>query len=74
MSSRCELACESKKAALRSAGGPVERWVSGRVLGKRMHKGVQQFKISLDGYDSENDEWVDETDQRVIAAHASHGT
>ena len=40
-------------------------WVTGRVLGTRSHAGVVQYKVSLDGYDSENDEWMEEDDERV---------
>ena len=35
------------------------RWVPGRVLLHRQHAGGTQLKLSLDGYDSETDEWVD---------------
>ena len=46
-------------------GGGGERWVPGRVLAERHQSGVRQYKISLDGYDSEDDAWVDEDDPRV---------
>jgi hypothetical protein len=42
-----------------------ERWVPGRVLGERVFKGSKQYKISLDGYNSEDDAWVDHDDERV---------
>ena len=45
--------------------GAAERWVPGRVLAERSHGGTKQFKISLDGYDSEDDAWVDADDDRV---------
>ena len=41
------------------------KWVPGRVLSERTHKGTKQYKISLDGYDSEDDAWVDCDDGRV---------
>ena len=41
------------------------KWVPGRVLSERTHKGTKQYKISLDGYDSEDDAWVDDDDPRV---------
>ena len=40
-------------------------WVTGRVLGTRTHGGVAQYKVSLDGYDSENDEWMEGDDERL---------
>ena len=36
-----------------------ERWVPGRVLAERTARGGREIG-SLDGYDSETDEWVDE--------------
>ena len=44
---------------------PDARWVPGRVLSQRTHVGAKQFKISLDGYDSEDDQWVESDDPRV---------
>ena len=46
-------------------GASADRWVPGRVLGERSHAGTKQYKISLDGYDSEDDAWVDCDDPRV---------
>ena len=40
-------------------------WVTGRVLGTRTHSGKAQYKVSLDGYDSENDEWMEGDDERL---------
>ena len=40
--------------------GDDERWVPGRVLAERTARGGREIKVSLDGYDSETDEWVDE--------------
>jgi len=42
-----------------NGGGEEEEWVVGRVLGRRVHGGVAQRKVSFDGYDSELDEWLD---------------
>ena len=53
------------------------KWVPGRVLGERSHSGKRQYKISLDGYDSEDDAWVDCDDPRVkpyaTAGAGGHG-
>jgi len=45
--------------------------VPGRVLGCRTIAGGTQYKVSLDGYDSENDEWVDADDGRLQPYEAS---
>jgi len=42
-------------------------WVAGRVLGMRGGGAELQFKISLDGYDSETDSWVLASDPTVRA-------
>ncbi len=42
-----------------------DRWVPGRVLLHREHAGSTQMKVSLDGYDSATDEWVDHDSERV---------
>ena len=42
-----------------------DKWVPGRVLGERSQSNKKQYKISLDGYDSEDDAWVDADDPRV---------
>jgi hypothetical protein len=56
------------------AGGELEeRWVPGRVLGERTHRDTKQYKISLDGYDSEDDAWVDADDPRVRPYEVSGG-
>jgi hypothetical protein len=46
-------------AAVEGAG----RWVTARVLGIRTTRsqGIE-YKVSLDGYDSENDEWMEGDD------------
>jgi len=49
----------------------ARRWVPGRVLGSRNVGEILQFKVSLDGYDSENDEWVDADDERLQPYEAS---
>ena len=42
------------------------RWVTGRILSMRKGpSGVAQFKVSLDGYDSENDEWMYGDEERL---------
>ena len=43
-----------------SFGDSEEQWVPGRVLAERTVRGGREIKVSLDGYDSETDEWVDE--------------
>ena len=43
-----------------AADGDDEQWVPGRVLAERTARGGREIKVSLDGYDSETDEWVDE--------------
>ena len=41
-------------------------WVTGRVLGTQVSPGgTAQYKVSLDGYDSENDEWMEGDDERL---------
>ena len=51
------------------------RWVPGRVLLHRVVRtgagGGTQMKVSLDGYDSETDEWVDCGSERVRPYAAS---
>ena len=43
-----------------------DSWVPGRILGTRTtQKGAVEYKVSLDGYDSENDEWMQGDDDRV---------
>ena len=43
-----------------------ERRVPGRVLGTRTRgDGAVEYKVSLDGYDSENDEWMEGDDERL---------
>ena len=41
-----------------SFGDSEEQWVPGRVLAERTVRGGREIKVSLDGYDSEADEWV----------------
>lgn len=52
----------------------AERWVPGRVLGQRVFRGKPQHKVSLDGYDSEDDVWVDNDDPRVRPYDADGAT
>lgn len=49
------------------ASTPEGGWSPGRVLSKRTQDSGSrvQYKVSLDGYDSENDEWLDDDDPRV---------
>ena len=41
-----------------SFGDSEEQWVPGRVLAERTVRGGREIEVSLDGYDSEADEWV----------------
>jgi hypothetical protein len=54
-----EAEAEATAAAVEGAG----RWVTARVLGIRTTRsqGIE-YKVSLDGYDSENDEWMEGDD------------
>lgn len=56
----------------RAEKGGNDQWVPGRVLLHRVNAGRTQMKISLDGYDSETDEWVDCDSEKVrpYEAHA----
>ena len=49
------------------ASTPEGGWSPGRVLSKRTQDSGSrvQYKVSLDGYDSENHEWLDDDDPRV---------
>ena len=58
-----------------------DKWVPGRVLAERKGTtgggggvgGKRQYKISLDGYDSEDDAWLDEDDPNVRPYEAGGG-
>jgi hypothetical protein len=57
---------EEEAEATAAAAAAVEgagRWVTARVLGIRTTRsqGIE-YKVSLDGYDSENDEWMEGDD------------
>ena len=51
-------------------GGVTTAWVPGRVLARRMVGGGRraQWKVGKDGYDSEEDEWLDADTDRVLPA------
>jgi hypothetical protein len=57
-----EEEAEATAAAAAAAEG-AGRWVTARVLGIRTTRsqGIE-YKVSLDGYDSENDEWMEGDD------------
>ena len=60
---------EEEAEATAAAAAAVEgagRWVTARVLGIRTTRsqGIE-YKVSLDGYDSENDEWMEGDDERL---------
>ena len=49
-------------------------WRPGRIIGRRVVGGAPQLKVSVDGYDSDQDEWVDAASARVraLSSVASH--
>ena len=49
-------------------------WRPGRIIGRRVVGGAPQLKVSVDGYDSDQDEWVDAASDRVraLSSVASH--
>ena len=58
-----EADAEATAAAAAAAAEGAGRWVTARVLGIRTTRsqGIE-YKVSLDGYDSENDEWMEGDD------------
>jgi hypothetical protein len=54
---------EAEATAAAAAAEGAGRWVTARVLGIRTTRsqGIE-YKVSLDGYDSENDEWMEGDD------------
>ena len=73
ISTPCVLKVGGRVLAHAPEGGDGNqvRWVPGRVLSSRTHGGIVQYKVSLDGYDSENDEWLTADDERVQPYEAS---
>ena len=61
-----EEEAEATAAAAAAAAEGAGRWVTARVLGIRTTRsqGIE-YKVSLDGYDSENDEWMEGDDERL---------
>jgi len=49
-------------------------WRPGRIIGRRVVGGAPQLKVSVDGYDSDQDAWVDAASDRVraLSSVASH--
>ena len=61
-----EEEAEEEAAAAASAVEGGGRWVTARVLGIRTTRSQSvEYKVSLDGYDSENDEWMEGDDERL---------
>jgi len=54
-------------------GAGDARWVPGRVIAERHVDGARQFKVSCDGYDSEDDVWVEAASSKVRLQQAAAG-